>query len=160
MIINRYAISELRRMYPIQPILFTSLPGDPLHEGHVSLLLASKSIIKNYDIPILVVAVNDDQFLINKKGYVTLPAKTRISVIDAIRNVDYTFLWYDGTQTVAGAIELLRPNYFLKGGDRTPENFDPTEKKICDIIGCTIVYGVGGDKIQSSSKLCTKPIKK
>jgi bifunctional ADP-heptose synthase (sugar kinase/adenylyltransferase) len=77
----------------------------------------------------------------------------RMEIIDALRGVDYVTGWDDGSQTVVGALELLMPNVFTKGGDRSSANRVP-EVDICEKIGCRISYGVGGtDKIQSSSDL-------
>ena len=53
------------------------------------------------------------------------------------------------------AIKLLKPTYFTKGGDRFDASTIP-EWPICQEIGCQIITGVGGGKIQSSSELVTK----
>ena len=42
--------------------------------------------------------------------------------------------------------------FFTKGGDRDEIGKIP-ESTICDKVGCKIVFGVGGGKVQSSSWL-------
>lgn len=129
-------------------VVCTSLPGDPLHIGHIRLLQASQSFGR------LVVVVNSDRFLIQKKGYAFMPLKERMELIAAIEGVRHVVPWDDGTQTVVGALELLRPETFTKGGDRTPETMAGEEVEACERIRCKIEYGVGGlDKPQSSSQL-------
>ena len=62
----------------------------------------------------------------------------------------------DEDQTVCGAIKILKPQYFTKGGDRFDASTIP-EWKICQEIGCEIITGVGvGGKVQSSSDLVEK----
>ena len=42
-----------------------------------------------------------------------------MEIIAGIEGVDFVVSWDDGGQTVTGAIEKLKPNFFTKGGDRT-----------------------------------------
>ena len=76
----------------------------------------------------------------------------RMEIISGIRGVDEVTTWDDGSQTVIGAIDILKPSYFTKGGDRSDPSVVP-EYEICRKINCDIVFGVGGEKIQSSSDL-------
>ena len=76
----------------------------------------------------------------------------RLEIIAGIRGVDLAVEWYDGCQTVNGALELFEPDYFTKGGDRTDPSVLP-EWDTCNLIGCEVVFGVGGGKVQSSSWL-------
>ena len=66
--------------------------------------------------------------------------------------VDDVVGWDDGSQTVTGAIEKIKPDYFTKGGDRNNAENVP-EFDMCKKIGCEVVFNVGGAKIQSSSDL-------
>ena len=79
-------------------------------------------------------------------------AQERAEIIAGLRGVDAAVIWDDGTQTVIGAIEKLKPNYFTKGGDRA-EPKDIPEWDICKEIGCKVIFNVGGGKVQSSSWL-------
>lgn len=130
-------------------IVATSGGFDPLHVGHLRCMEESKTRSDE----VLVVIVNGDGFLTRKKGKPFMPFEERIELIRALRCVDYAIGWDDGTQTVIGALGILRPHIFTKGGDRSSAAVVP-EAEICSKIGCTIKYGVGGAaKIQSSSDL-------
>lgn len=143
-----------------RPIYMTSGGFDPLHIGHVRCIkgtygMASNKDIHAYDmIGLVVVVVNADSFLTRKKGYAFMPLEERMEIIDSIKGVDFVVPWEtSGDQTVCGAIEILRPNYFTKGGDRFDASTIP-EWDICQKINCEIITGVGaGGKVQSSSEL-------
>ena len=143
-----------------RPIYMTSGGFDPLHIGHVRCIKATVARAQNKDIHpwqmkgIVVVVVTADSFLQRKKGYAFMPLEERMEIIDAIDGVDYVVSWEtDGDQTVCGAIEILKPTYFTKGGDRFDASTIP-EWDICQKINCEIITGVGvGGKVQSSSEL-------
>ena len=141
---------------------------DPLHIGHLKYIQDARSAHEQtlaYDqgelsfYCILIAVVNGDQFLHEKKGYAFMPANERLQIIDGLRGVDYTFEWnpkqpeegYYYDMTVCGALELIKPHVFAKGGDRVEGNVP--EDKACREMGIEIIYGVGGEKIQSSSQL-------
>ena len=120
---------------------------DPMHIGHVRYIKEAKKL-GDY----LVVIVNGDGFLERKKNYKFMPLEERMEVIDSMDSVDFVVPWVSTDQTVIGALQIIKPNIFAKGGDRTgPENIP--EWQPCLDIGCEIITGVGGDKIQSSSDL-------
>lgn len=135
-------------------VVLTSLPGDPIHVGHIRLLLHS-AIIATHEFRHFVVLVNDDEFLMRKKGYVFMTLAERMEIIAAVRGVDYVAPWSSPTQFVDEAIRLIKPRYFTKGGDRSsPAQIAPCELAACSEVGCEILYGVGGsEKVQSSSWL-------
>ena len=60
----------------------------------------------------------------------------------------------DKDGTVCEAIRTHKPTYFANGGDRTSEN--TPEKRVCEELGVTMLWNVGGQKIQSSSILVEK----
>lgn len=133
-------------------IIATSGGFDPLHIGHIRCIRASKTRSDE----ILVVIVNGDGFLTRKKGKPFMSLAERMEIVDALYGVDFVVPWDDGSQTVSGALEILKPDIFTKGGDRSSADKVP-EVDICNKIGCTILYGVGGtDKVQSSSSLIGK----
>ena len=140
-----------------RPIYMTSGGFDPIHVGHVRCIretteLAAGSFPEKMK-GLVVVVVNADSFLERKKGYAFMPLAERMEIVDAIYGVDFVVPWEtDGDQTVIGAIELLKPKYFTKGGDRFDASTIP-EWEICQAIGCEILTGIGGNKIQSSSSL-------
>lgn len=136
------------------PLVATSGGFDPIHVGHLRCIQAS-ALLKGDD-GLFVVIVNDDGFLQRKKGYVFMPIEERLELVAAIRGVDYVVSWDDGGQFVSGAIEVMRPNIFAKGGDRSTAENVP-EYDTCVKVGCHVVFGIGGaNKVQSSSELVQK----
>jgi len=143
-----------------RPIYMTSGGFDPMHVGHVRCIKGTVQRARNKDTHewemkgLVVVVVNADSFLERKKGYAFMPLGERMEIIDALDGVDFVVPWEanGSDQTVIGAIEILKPRYFTKGGDRFDASTIP-EWNICQQIGCEIITGIGGGKIQSSSSL-------
>lgn len=132
-------------------IVATSGGFDPIHIGHIRCI--QESAIMASSNGVLVVIVNGDGFLTRKKGKPFMFHQERMEIVDALRGVDYVVGWDDGSQFVTGALELIRPDIFAKGGDRSEAAVVP-EFDVCQQMGCKVVFGVGGkDKIQSSSNL-------
>lgn len=144
-------------------VILTSGGFDPVHPGHISCIQDSKTKVDEFHQkahgelpgwPVLIVVVNDTDFLLNKKGVEFMPLKARCQVISALREVDFVvpFGTPDPSDTsVCGALELIKPNYFTKGGDRGKGNVP--EEPTCEKHGIEIVYGCGDDKYWSSSSL-------
>jgi len=143
--------SELLAMPKFRTCVTTSGGFDPLHVGHLRCIQESVEISRQQKVP-LVVIVNGDGFLRRKKGFAFMPEMERAEIIAGIAWVDAVVLWDDGTQFVTGALEILRPIYFTKGGDRDSAANVP-EFDLCEKIGCKVVFNVGGVKVQSSSDL-------
>ena len=136
-------------------IYLTSGGFDPMHVGHLRCIQETVKLASQEKNAIAVIIVNGDGFLLRKKGYAFMPLQERMEIIAGIKGVDDVTTWDDGTSTVIGAIETLAPDYFTKGGDRTDASNVP-EFEICQKIGCQILFGIGGKKIQSSSDLVQK----
>ena len=131
-------------------VVLTSGGFDPLHVGHLKCIQASADIAND---GILIVVVNGDSFLKNKKGYAFMDIESRMEIISAIKGVDYVVVYEDPEDmTVCKPIEILKPNFFTKGGDRDSSTNVP-EFDTCQNVGCEVIFSVGGDKIQSSSEL-------
>lgn len=130
------------------PNVVTSGHFDMLHAGHTRLILASAMYGE------LTVIVNGDEAARRKKGYVFMPLAERMEIVAAIFGVCHVIPWEE--DNVAGALEVLKSKIFTKGGDRTATTMAPEEVAVCEHIGCRIIYGVGGGKIQSSSALVEK----
>ena len=146
-----------------RPIYMTSGGFDPIHIGHIRCIQGTVTKASNPDIHpwrmkgLVVVVVNADSFLIRKKGYAFMPLEERMEIVNAIEGVDFVVPWEtDGDQTVCKAIEILKPSYFTKGGDRFDASTIP-EWDICQKVNCEIITGVGaGGKVQSSSELIAR----
>ena len=78
----------------------------------------------------------------------------RMEIIHSIKGVDCVIPWFytNDDFTVVKAIDLIRPRFFTKGGDRTDKTNIP-EWEICQQRKCEVITGVGGKKIRSSSDL-------
>jgi D-beta-D-heptose 7-phosphate kinase/D-beta-D-heptose 1-phosphate adenosyltransferase len=122
---------------------------DPLHIGHIRYLKEAKKLGDK-----LVVILNSDNFLIKKKGFVFMPYKERKEILENIKYVDEVFDCVDIDQSVCKSLAQLKPDIFAKGGDKTISNI--LEGKVCEDLGIKIVFGVGGEKIQSSGWLVNK----
>lgn len=134
---------------------------DPVHVGHVRLFNRAKKLGDE-----LVVILNNDNWLKQKKGYVFMPERERRELIAALRVVDRVVLTRHrpGTKDMTVCVELrrVRPNIFANGGDRTFRGAELSpEGEVCRKIGCRRVYNVGhGGKVQSSSWLVKNLLKR
>lgn len=132
--------------------VMTSGGLDPIHVGHLRCIQESAMIAKSI-FGVLIVIVNGDGFLTRKKGKPFMKHEERMEIVAGLKGVDYVLGWDDGSQTVVGAIEIIKPNIFTKGGDRSTATAVP-EFDVCNQIGCKVMFGIGGtDKVQSSSDL-------
>lgn len=128
---------------------------DPIHAGHIDHIIKASSLGNE----LLVILQNDDA-LINKKGYCLVPYDDRYTVLNAIKSVDRVVKNIDEDGTCAKTIEQIvssntKLDIFAKGGDRTSTNMPQNELDICKRLGIEIVYGCG-DLLNSSSNLVEK----
>jgi len=140
-------------------IVATSGGFDPIHPGHASCLLASKDAVEadcGERPDLLVVIVNGDAFLRNKKGAAFQDVATRCRIVSTMRGVDVVVPYESETDmTVEGALRAIRPRWFTKGGDRTDKT-NIAEWPLGEEIGFDIVTGVGLDKDWSSSDMLAR----
>jgi D-beta-D-heptose 7-phosphate kinase/D-beta-D-heptose 1-phosphate adenosyltransferase len=122
---------------------------DPIHIGHIRMFRDAKKLGDR-----LLVILNSDKFLKEKKGFIFMPFKERKEIIESIRYVDKVVPCFDKDDTVCNTLSSLKPDVFANGGDRKEGNVP--EKPICEKYGIEMVYNVGGNKIQSSSWLTRK----
>jgi D-beta-D-heptose 7-phosphate kinase/D-beta-D-heptose 1-phosphate adenosyltransferase len=124
---------------------------DPIHVGHIRMFEEARKFGDE-----LVVILNNDNWLMKKKGIVFMLQKERMEVIRALRAVDRVVLTKHGINpndmSVSRELRELKPDIFANGGDRKKGNVP--EDIVCNEIGCRMVFNVGkGGKIQSSSWL-------
>ena len=137
-----------------KPIVVAVSGGfDPAHIGHVRLFQKAKKLGDK-----LVVILNNDNWLLAKKGYVFKPQNERQEILEALACVDEVVLTKHPKNpkdmSVCRELLKIKPQIFANGGDRYPKNIPGPEVKICRKIGCQMIYNVGrGGKIQSSSWL-------
>lgn len=129
-------------------VVATSGGFDPIHPGHITCIVESKAYGDT-----LVVIVNGDDFLTNKKGKPFQDVETRAAIVSAIRGVDYVVRFdIKNDPTVAEALRAIRPKYFTKGGDRVKgQSMPASEESACNDFDIEIIDGVGRDKVWSST---------
>ena len=128
-------------------LVLTSGGYDPIHPGHISCIVDSKTLGD-----VLVVIVNGDWFLDHKKGKHFMNLKTRSEIVSAIRGVDYVVPFeIEDDLSVNPALEAIKPDIFAKGGDRNESNIP--EWGTCVDNNIELVTGVGDSKVHSSSNI-------
>ena len=137
-------------------VIMTSGGFDPIHPGHLTSFLDAKARYEDdsgpyVPKPLVVVVVNGDSFLCDKKGRAFQDLKTRCQIVSCCRGVDVVIPFEKpGDSTVCEAIRLIRPDVFAKGGDRTGIENIP-EWGVCQELGVEVATGFGEDKLWSSS---------
>jgi cytidyltransferase-like protein len=121
----------------------------PIHAGHISCIQACKKFAQR-----TIVVVNGDKFLVRKHGKAFQDIETRCRIVAALEGVDYVIPFeHDSDNTVNIPLEALKPDYFIKGGDRTDESNIP-EWSTCVNHGIQVKTGQGDPKLWSSSNFC------
>ena len=134
----------------MRKIVICSGGFDPLHSGHIEYLSCAKQL-GDY----LVVGVNSDDWLKNKKGCYFLPWKERSNILENLVMVSEVLGFDDSDGTAIDLIEKVKTAHpdsciiFANGGDRTKENIPEM------VVGnVSFAFGVGGsDKLNSSSQI-------
>ena len=122
---------------------------DPIHEGHIEYLKAARRLGD-----CLIVIVNNDKQARLKKGKSFESQETRMAIVKELKSVDMAVLSLDKTRSVARTLrafcEVVGPvDILANGGDVT--SIPEEEQAICEEYKIKVVYGVGGEKINSSS---------
>ncbi len=124
---------------------------DPVHIGHVRMIREAAKLGDE-----LVVILNSDRFLEEKKGFAFMTFEERKEILENIIGVTEVVECIDEDQTVCKTLSELKPHIFANGGDRKNED-DIPEFKVCVEHGIEMVFNVGtGGKVQSSSELVKK----
>jgi D-beta-D-heptose 7-phosphate kinase/D-beta-D-heptose 1-phosphate adenosyltransferase len=132
---------------------------DPLHVGHIRLFFYAKKLGDK-----LVVILNNDNWLIQKKGYAFMPQKDRKEILEAIAVVDEVIISSHPKNpkdmSVVKELKKIHPDIFANGGDRTRANAKRQTSSLnadslfCAREGIKMKFNVGhGGKIHSSSEL-------
>ncbi|HVS78674.1 MAG TPA: adenylyltransferase/cytidyltransferase family protein [Candidatus Saccharimonadales bacterium] len=141
------SFAEFEKLRPkLGKIVATSGGYDPIHPGHISLIIESRKYGDT-----VVVIVNSDEFLKAKKGKPFQNLETRCLIVSGIKEVDYVVPAITETDmSVNKALEAIRPHVYTKGGD----TIDPStirEWDVCQKHNIKVVFGVGENKQWSSS---------
>ena len=134
---------------PTKKLVTVSGGFDPIHMGHVRMILDAGSLGD------VIIIANSDAWLMRKKGYVFMPYEERQEILYALKGVVDVVEALDDDDTVCKSLEKLRPDIFANGGDRKEGNVP--EYKLCEKLNIKMMFGIGGrDKPQSSSWLVDK----
>jgi cytidyltransferase-like protein len=121
---------------------------DPVHKGHVRMIQEAAQFGD------VIIILNSDDWLMRKKGFVFMSWEERAEILESIKGVTKVVRVDDADGSVCEALRREKPTYFANGGDRTDKN--TPEMDVCSELGITMLWGVGGGKIQSSSDLVAK----
>ena len=135
-------------MGSFRPLVAVSGGFDPIHKGHIQMILEAS---KYGDV---VVILNSDVWLERKKGYKFMDFAQRSFIAGSIKGVMMTTGVDDSDGTVCEALYRLKPTYFANGGDRKTDN--TPEMDVCKELGIEMLWNIGGGKTESSSWLVNK----
>ena len=121
---------------------------DPLHVGHVRLLQEAKRLGDE-----LVVILNNDNWLMQKKGYIFMPEDQRKEILESLSVVDRVVITSHPKNaedmSVTAELRKIRPHIFANGGDRTKtdannktSSLNP-EQVLCQELGIHMEFNVG-----------------
>ena len=125
---------------------------DPVHPGHIMLM---KDCLKfsNY----LIVGVNSNKWLINKKGNYFMDIQHRIYVVSSLNVVNETMEFEDDEEGSANNLLIkIRNKYsndkiiFANGGDRS-DSSKILEFETAKQYNIDLKFGIGGSHKESSS---------
>ena len=125
---------------------------DPIHPGHIMMM---KDCLKfsNY----LIVGVNSNKWLINKKGNYFMDIQHRIYVVSSLNVVNETMEFEDDDKGSANNLLIkIRNKYsndkiiFANGGDRS-DSSKILEFETAKQYNIDLKFGIGGSHKESSS---------
>ena len=125
---------------------------DPIHPGHIMMM---KDCLKfsNY----LIVGVNSNKWLINKKGNYFMDIRHRIYVVNSLNVVNETMEFEDDDKGSANNLLIkIRNKYsndkiiFANGGDRS-DSSKILEFETAKQYNIDLKFGIGGSHKESSS---------
>jgi len=121
---------------------------DPIHSGHIAYFKSAKNHGDK-----LIVALNSDSWLEEKKGKFFMPFSERKAIVESIKFVDEVIGFKDDCKgSCINALEDIKKSYpdddiyFANGGDRDKKNIPEMS-----VSGIFFLFGVGGDDKKNSS---------
>ena len=135
-------------------IVLVSGGFDPIHSGHIKLIKEAS----NYGD--VIVLLNSDKWLRNKKGRAFLPFEERKVILNSIKNVIDVLECGNLDQTCIDGIKKVILKYsdfnifFANGGDRN--DITSPETLFCKKNNIKTIWGIGGNKKSNSSSWILK----
>ena len=153
----------------IKNVIIVSGGFDPVHKGHIRMFREAANLGAN-----VIVGLNSDEWLTRKKGKPFMKFYERKEILEGIKYISSVVSFDDSDDTACSLLHQVRTTYnggmfnhnyegnnptgrndyeiyFANGGDRTTDNVP--EMDTCRELDITMLWGVGGGKIQSSSWL-------
>ena len=142
---------------------------DPIHKGHMRMFREASWLGHQ-----VIVGLNSDSWLCRKKGKPFMEFYERKEILEGIKYISSVVAFNDDDDSACELINRVRSTYnggmfnhsyddvnptgrndyeifFANGGDRTTDN--TPEMDTCRLKDVTMLWGIGGGKIQSSSWL-------
>jgi cytidyltransferase-like protein len=127
---------------------------DPVHKGHLRMFREASNLGHQ-----VIVGLNSDEWLTRKKGKPFMKFEERKEIIEGFKYVNQVLSFDDKDDTANDLIKKVNELYenknvklyFANGGDRKKGNVP--ESNMCKYLGVTMLWSMGGGKIQSSSWL-------
>jgi len=110
---------------------------DPLHIGHILLLKEAAEYGE------VTIALNSDEWIIRKKGYVFMPFELREDLLMTVPYVKEVIGFDDFDGTVCSALESASPDFFGNGGNRSSQNTPKKEIELCEKLGIMPIWNLG-----------------
>ena len=128
---------------------------DPIHSGHISYFARAKDFSD-----FLVVGINTEEWLTNKKGQYFQSWVERADIIRHLRMVDAVITVPDDDKgsacgAIAKCLEIADTVVFCNGGDRGKTNTPETDK-YGDNPRVQFEFGIGGEDKKNSSSWILK----
>lgn len=151
-------------------IVIVSGGFDPVHKGHIELFNDAATWGSVW------ICLNSDYWLTRKKGKPFMEFEERKFILKNLRSIKKVIPMNDGDDTAcdgiltihAAVVETLANNalyrlsnskiLFANGGDRKTDN--TPEIALCNKLGIKLLWGIGGEKTQSSSTLLSDWMRK
>jgi D-beta-D-heptose 7-phosphate kinase/D-beta-D-heptose 1-phosphate adenosyltransferase len=141
----------------MKDIVLVSGGFDPVHSGHILLI---QNAAKHGDV---IVLLNSDSWLKQKKGKSFLSFKERKKIMGALKNVVDVIVFDDSDKTAIDGIKKVIKKYpnkkikFANGGDRNNNTIPSPEMNFCKKNDIKLIWNVGGsNKANSSSWILKK----
>ena len=130
---------------------------NPIHVGHLDYIENAAALGDH-----LVVIVNSDTQVTVKGSTMFMDQEARKRIVQSIKGVDETVISIDENGSVVDTLEKIYLGYsnqephfesmvFANGGDRKEGSVPEVE--LCERLGIDTIYGIGGEKVESSSNL-------